>query len=257
MRHLIALLLAVFGCALHAETRVRIVETDPPEAATLGRDQAFYVRIQFDTDETINLWARPYRNGKLAEKGVRFNASLRHTGSGDALGWFSFYEAAEVDEIRIVAGGGKPWREWTVATHSVKLAWQAQPGATRAKAPWVNDLQRETEVAMRQAREAQASQSSGAGTAAFGMIFMLAVVGIFIGSFGAPVWALAKWGGGWRIAAAVPAAMMAFVVLRIVFDTFRDPTSHNLWPFEILMFGVASLAIIAALSLVRRLVGSN
>ena len=28
---------------------------------------------------------------------------------------------------------------------------------------------------------------------------------------------------------AIPAAVMA----RVQFDTFRDPTSHNLWPFEI------------------------
>lgn len=40
-----------------------------------------------------------------------------------------------------------------------------------------------------------------------------------------------RWRGGWRIAAA-PAMVMSFVVLRIVVDTARDPTSRNLWPFE-------------------------
>jgi hypothetical protein len=47
--------------------------------------------------------------------------------------------------------------------------------------------------------------------------------------------------------------MMAFVVLRIVVDVARDPTSHNLWPFEVLMWGAASVAIVGALALARRL----
>ena len=33
------------------------------------------------------------------------------------------------------------------------------------------------------------------------------------------------------LAAAVPAAVMA----RVVVDTTRDPTSHNLWPFELVI----------------------
>lgn len=48
---------------------------------------------------------------------------------------------------------------------------------------------------------------------------------------------------GLEMAAAVPAAMMAFIVLRIVVDGFRDPTSHNLFPFEILLAGSASTAM--------------
>lgn len=45
---------------------------------------------------------------------------------------------------------------------------------------------------------------------------------------------------------------MAFVVARIVVDTSRDPTSHNLWPFEIVYSGAAGLALIIVLALVRR-----
>lgn len=35
---------------------------------------------------------------------------------------------------------------------------------------------------------------------------------------------------------------MAFVLLRLQIDTARDPTSHNLWPFEIVMWGAFSCA---------------
>ena len=40
------------------------------------------------------------------------------------------------------------------------------------------------------------------------------------------------------LAAAVPAAVMA----RVVVDTSRDPTSHNLWPFEVVIALVVGLA---------------
>ena len=55
------------------------------------------------------------------------------------------------------------------------------------------------------------------------------------------------------MAATVPAALMGFVVVRIVVGTSLDPTSHNLWPFEILMWGIISLGLLAGIALVRRL----
>lgn len=72
-----------------------------------------------------------------------------------------------------------------------------------------------------------------------------------------PAWMFLPWRGGWRIAAAVPAIMMAFVVLRIVIGVAIDPTSHNLWPFEILMAGAMSAGATALLAVVRRLTGAG
>jgi len=66
-----------------------------------------------------------------------------------------------------------------------------------------------------------------------------------------------RWCEGWRIAAAVPAAMMAFVVVRLIIGVARDPTSHNLWPFEILQAGALSVAIMLALFAARRISGAS
>jgi hypothetical protein len=82
---------------------------------------------------------------------------------------------------------------------------------------------------------------------------MLLMAALGLAGIGVPLWSVWKWRGGWRIAAAVPAAAVVFVVLRIVIDTARDPTSHNLWPFEILMAGTGALLCIGVLALVRRL----
>ena len=87
--------------------------------------------------------------------------------------------------------------------------------------------------------------------------FMLLMLGALIAGFAAPVWALWKWQGGWRVAAAVPAVLMVFVVLRIIWGVSRDPTSHNLWPFEILIYGAVSLVIMGALLIARRFIGTE
>ncbi len=62
---LAALLLAAMPVA-HAGSSARIVETHPSAGATLGRNESFYVRVEYAADEPISLWARPYR-----DRGIR------------------------------------------------------------------------------------------------------------------------------------------------------------------------------------------
>lgn len=73
------------------------------------------------------------------------------------------------------------------------------------------------------------------------------------------VWAqarsLARWRGGWRFAAVLPLLGVAFVLARIVFDTRRDPTSHNLWPFEVVIGVVLALVALGLLGAGRRVSG--
>jgi hypothetical protein len=45
---------------------------------------------------------------------------------------------------------------------------------------------------------------------------------------------------------AVGAAIPAAVMVRVVVDTATDPTSHNLWPFEIVLAGIVG-AFVAVL----------
>ena len=82
--------------------------------------------------------------------------------------------------------------------------------------------------------------------------FLLAVL---LGGLGVPLWMVWKWRGGWAIAACIPAAVLAAVIVRIVIDTKRDPTSHNLWPFELIMFSAMALAFIGVLTVARRFLG--
>jgi hypothetical protein len=247
-------MLVVLAPAAWAQTTVRVVATDPGAEATLGRDESFYVRIEFTTDQPVSIWARPYFQGKPVQR-TKSNASLPHTGAGHALGWFSLDGAGAVDEVRIKLGGGKPYREWEAASYPVRLTGTGLPAARRSPPEWVDELMADERVRYKQAYEQRMSEPVSTGGMLFMSFFMLTVLGLLVVGAGAPLWGVWKWRGGWRIAAAVPALMMAFVIGRIVIDTARDPTSHNLWPFEILMWGGASAVAMGALALFRWLAG--
>jgi hypothetical protein len=255
MRRYVALLAVIGSCCVaidHAQAnmRVRVVATDPPAETTLGRDDTFYVRIEYSSDEPISIWARPYYKGKPVEH-AKSNASFPHSGSGYALGWFSLDGPSAVDEVRILIGSASR-REWMAESYSVKLVGTGAAPPARTRSPWVEELRREEAVAQRQAYEKRMNEPVSIGSAALVSGFMLLMGGVLISGFVLPAWALWKWQGGWRVAAAVPAALMAFVVLRIVWDTARDPTAHNLWPFEILIFGAVALAVMGALLVAQR-----
>jgi hypothetical protein len=52
--------------------------------------------------------------------------------------------------------------------------------------------------------------------------------------------------GGLVVGGAVPGAVM----VRVLVDTAKDPTSHNLWPFEVVIAGVFGLGVAYAAGLV-------
>jgi hypothetical protein len=45
---------------------------------------------------------------------------------------------------------------------------------------------------------------------------------------------------------------MVLVVLRLIIGTTIDPTSHTLWPFEIMIVGGLSALLMGALTLLRK-----
>ena len=101
---LIAFALGVPAGVARAETEVRVLATYPAGApVTLGKNQTFYLRVGYTTHEPVQIWARPFFEGREVTAGS--NPSRTHTGCGEALGWFFFMQPGErVDEVRITAG---------------------------------------------------------------------------------------------------------------------------------------------------------
>ena len=68
---------------------------------------------------------------------------------------------------------------------------------------------------------------------------------------GLQLWAAIAWQGAWRWLAAAPMLLMAAHFLFIMFQISIDPTSHNLWPFELAIIALIGLPVVGVLWLTR------
>lgn len=231
----------------HAETRVQVLGTWPAgEMVTLHGRQTFYLHLHYSSDKPVHIWARPYFEGKPAD--ADSNPSPTYpAGSGEALGWFFLNDpGAQVDEVRINAGDGSIKDTPVVATYPVSVTGGDEPAQTSSPPAWVSAL-RATEVGAPDYKPMTPPMSAGDTALVYG--FLLAMLALGILGFCWPLWGLWRWRGGWRIAAAVPVAVMAFVVLRLF--------AHNLWPLELMMWGGFSCLWMLIVGLVHKLSGTG
>jgi len=231
---------------------VRVIETWPPgEHVTLRRNQHFYLRLAYETDKPVHIWARPYLNGKPANAGS--NPSQQYSGKGETFGWFFFHAPGDmVDEVRITAGDGHISNTPIVAVWRGFVVGGSETPDAQAEPIWIAEMSARAKAAQDEAYRAGMQEPLSRFDTALVTGFLWGILAAGLLGFVLPARGIWRWHGAWRIAAAVPATIMAFVVLRIVFDGLRDPTSHNLFPFEILVAGSLSIGIMAMLYLAHR-----
>lgn len=245
-----------FGAVRADPPTIRVLETYPAgQSVILARNQDFNLHLLYDTDKPIGIWITPYFHGREVSAGT--SPSVTYSGQGDALAWFFLNHPGDrVDEIRIRAGDGG-YGMPVVASYRVDVAGSDFPQSSAAsdmEPSWLKNLREKTNREVEANMNAQyGSSGSSPGSSLFLGGFMLVVLLLALAGIAAPVLAIRRWQGGWRLAAVVPLGLLGFVILRIVAGTTVDPTSHNLWPFEILLAGLTNLGILAFLALVRRL----
>ena len=79
------------------------------------------------------------------------------------------------------------------------------------------------------------------------------LLGIPIGYAWAQAKLLRRWAGAWRLAAGLPLLGWAIWAGNFARDVTRDPTSHNLFPFEVLIGAGMALLYLGGLAVLRRL----
>lgn len=243
-----------FSTHVFAKTTVEVVDTDPAgNIVTLGRDQNFYLHLHYESDQPVKIWVKPYFQGKVVSAGSN-PSRVYPPGSGEALGWFFLFKPGEqVDEVRILAGNGSLGETPVVATYAVQVTGSDQQNTVHIKPDWVTRLSALDAAAQKENYKRLMNTPVSFGDMIMAFIFMLSMFAIGILGIITPLLGVWKWKGGWRIAAFVPAALMAFVVLRLIIDISADHSSHNLWPFEILQTGALSVAIMVALTVIRKI----
>lgn len=245
----ILLALLVLSSA-EAKVEVRLLETFPPgQDIRVAPGANIYLRIAYAMDTPVKIWVKPYLDGKPANAGS--SPSPLYSGEGEMLGWFfPMQEGVLADEVRVVAGDGSYANTPEIARWPLQV--RTDQGARAGAEPaWVSSMRAEAAAAEKKAFDERESEPVGIGDALLFGGFMLVMAAVGVIGLVWPVLAWRRWQGGWRIAALVPAAWIGFVILRIIVGGLLDPTSHNLWPFEILMTGASCLAVMLTLSLVR------
>jgi hypothetical protein len=61
----------------------------------------------------------------------------------------------------------------------------------------------------------------------------------------------------WQLLAWVPVVPLAAWGVFIAVGVTRDPTSHNLWPFELFMCAALSVLLLALFAIARRVAGGR
>jgi hypothetical protein len=80
---------------------------------------------------------------------------------------------------------------------------------------------------------------------------LIIIVSIAAVVLGPQIWAIRAWQGVWRWLAAAPLLLVGADLVRILVSTAIDPTSHNLWPLELLFIAALGLPVVGVLWLVR------
>lgn len=248
---LAAALLCGLAVGAQASTRVRVIDTWPAGTPVqLAAGQSFYLRLAYDSDEPLQLTIRPLWRGAPAEVGV--SLSRAYQGRGEALQSFFFLRPnARVDEIRIVVDDGAR------AAKPQELVWHGEViGGARAAAQappaWLNDLLAQERLQRQQEHAQRRPPRPPARETLQDMGLTLALASALAAGLALPLWGLWSWRGAWRLAAALPAAAMVFMLLKVLTDATSGTHARARWPFEITLTGWLCAVAMAALWLLRR-----
>ena len=67
------------------------------------------------------------------------------------------------------------------------------------------------------------------------MIPVILAAALFFGAIFLDAVLIRRWRGWWRRVACLPIAALILWAIVIVVGIARDPTAHNLWPFELIL----------------------
>lgn len=235
MNKIIFLVLSLFSLTAMAEVSVEVIETFPAQTdQPLAVDQNFYVYVRYTSDLPLRIYVRPYTSGKSA-KAISHGSVMLPPGDGETLGWFAMREPGVVDEYRISVDTKNSGYPEDVLSVPVQLEWKPGGVMTNTDQPaWVGNINQIHEAMMQAERANAAMESSGAETMFFGMLIMPLLFGTPLLALLLCVIAAIRWQGRWRFAGVVPLLLFGVWLAKFLFDVARDPTSHNLWPFEML-----------------------
>jgi hypothetical protein len=237
-------ILLAFPALACAEARVEVIESDPASPVTLAHWEQYFVRIAYETDQPIRVRGDAYAGGKRVT--AMTSGSPRYEpGTGEALFWFSYTTPARVDRVVVWAEDEKTRQPVAKTEIGVDLEWTGQKSATRRRqADWVTHMLAEQN---RRSREEIREHMDRPTPWWETMLFFAAIWSIPI-YFIMQVVLLRRWRGGWRVAAAIPAVPMLFILGHAI---FAFVAGSNIFPLGLIFTAAPALMCLLVLMAVR------
>lgn len=250
IRALITVAVAFLSVAADAAT-VQLLETHPPQPATLANGHTLNLRIHVEsqTAQDVHIVEVRSRGTKVSWYATSGIESVPAGGGETVL--FTFLQPKEcdvrVDEIVVKttdAGAGATPPDPAGETHvlPVDATWTVATGADTAESPaWVTEHRAQANARRAAARAAEPPPNLFSHLLFFaGSLLFVALV---IAAYWLPIRWIRHWEGGWRLAAAACLVPITLSIVNITLGLISDPTSHNLFPFEIAIAGAIAFGM--------------
>lgn len=243
-RGLVTIAVALLTTVADAAT-VQLLETHPAQPATLANGHTLNLRIRVESPTAqdvhiVEVRSRGAKVGWYATSGIEAVPA----GGGETV-LFTFLQPKEgdvhVDEIVVKTtekGAGATTSDPAGEAHvlPVDATWTVATGTDDSVDPaWVTE-HRAQASAHRAAARAAEPKTGILGHLLFFAGSLLFVV-LVIAAYWLPIRWIRRWQGGWRLAAAVCLVPITLSIVNITLGLMSDPTSHNLFPFEIAIAG--------------------
>ena len=249
----VALLLLTLGVA-HADepqVSVSIVEMDPVSPAVLHGNDNVYVHFHYSASAPVSIWVAPYSHGQKVSA-ITSGSPPYPAGEGEGFAFFGCNQACSVDAIHFQSapqGSGYPSAD---QAEPADFRWDGAPGQWHTPAAWVKPFQDRETARQKQAYRDYMAQPLGKSGVFALILFAAMLLGTLWVCVVWPLIGLIKWRGKWRWLASAPLALTILKSLSLSVDLARDPTSHNLLPFEYLFIGAVAAPYMVVVWLFRR-----
>jgi hypothetical protein len=243
-RGLVTIAVALLTTVADAAT-VQLLETHPAQPATLANGHTLNLRIRVESPTAqdvhiVEVRSRGAKVGWYATSGI----DTVPAGGGETV-LFTFLQPKEgdvrVDEIVVkttAAGAGATSPDPAGESHvlPVDATWTVATGADSAATPtWVTEHRAQANARRAAARAAEPPPGPFSHLLFFaGSLLFVALV---IAAYWLPIRWIRRWRGSWRLAAAACLVPITLSIVNITLGLMSDPTSHNLFPFEIAIAG--------------------
>jgi hypothetical protein len=225
---LVAMVAATGAGTYDSAISLSVIRTDPGFTATLSSNETVYMAVAYESGQPIRIQARAYRQGKSVDKGQMMNATALHpAGSGRALVWVAFQNAAKVDQIEITAYNDN-WDVVSQKTLGADLTWTSTGASAFPDPQWVSDMRRAERKLIAQYDAASGSGFRDILLKALSLLIFAAVPGYIL----LQAVALARFSGRWRFAAMAPLLLMGAAG---VHAAFALSAGSNIWPILVVL----------------------